>query len=152
MVAIDRRFVGKAPARVADLPGGKEVAIKVVLAGYKPVEMRKVVTGGKTESLKIELEAVEGNPVGAETLKALGGGGGGGAVGKLTAMCMPKAQVFVDGKPTGRMTPVTQGSPLELPVGTHKVHCESESGARSEPKDVEITADSVASFRDRLPQ
>jgi len=43
------------------------------------------------------------------------------AVGYLTAYATPWAQVAIDGKPTGKMTPITPQGKIPLPPGVHKI-------------------------------
>ena len=42
--------------------------------------------------------------------------------GELACATKPQgAQIFVDGKPTGRTTPATPANPVHVPAGKHKI-------------------------------
>jgi serine/threonine protein kinase len=65
------------------------------------------------------------------------------AKGKLACSTRPAgAQIFVNGKNTGRETPVALGNPLVLPVGTHTVVFKL-GGKQSKPQKVNIREDDV---------
>jgi serine/threonine protein kinase len=58
----------------------------------------------------------------------------------------PFADVYVDGKPTGRQTPIPLNNPLELPAGSHKVVFRL--GAKSSaPQQVEIRENQIYTLR-----
>jgi hypothetical protein len=58
----------------------------------------------------------------------------------------PYADVYVDGKPTGRQTPIPLNNALELPVGTHKILFKL--GAKSSaPQTVEIRENQIYPLR-----
>jgi eukaryotic-like serine/threonine-protein kinase len=62
------------------------------------------------------------------------------ARGALACSSRPSgAEVWVDNKPTGRVTPITIHEPLVLPVGSHKVVFKLD-GKQSAPKTVNIVA------------
>jgi hypothetical protein len=65
-------------------------------------------------------------------------------------MCQPSGVLVVDGRSTGRATPITKGNALELPVGRHMVSCDID-GTLTEPQQVDIAPDETATFRARLP-
>ncbi|MDY7233201.1 serine/threonine protein kinase [Hyalangium rubrum] len=66
------------------------------------------------------------------------------AMGKLAASTKPAgAQIWVDGKYTGRDTPVAIGNPLLLPVGARKVVFKL-NGKQTKPQSVTITEADVA--------
>ncbi len=60
----------------------------------------------------------------------------GSGLGKLTISSRPVAEVFVDGRATGRHTPVSGVDPLELSSGPHLIHLESADGGKA---DVQVT-------------
>jgi hypothetical protein len=63
--------------------------------------------------------------------------------GKLACSTRPAgAQIFVNGRNTGRETPVALGNPLVLPVGTHTVVFKL-GGKQSKPQKVNIREDEV---------
>jgi hypothetical protein len=68
--------------------------------------------------------------------------------GRLTCTSEPAgAQVFIDGQPTGRRTPVTDDDPVELAPGPHKVSFLL-GGMKSEVRKVEIRANQTATLQD----
>jgi hypothetical protein len=70
--------------------------------------------------------------------------------GFLTISTEPKfAKVFVDGKDTGRTTPVSTGSPLRLGVGKHKVRLRI--GSRHFDYDVQISEGQTTKLVETLP-
>src|SRR5439155_17135621 len=67
--------------------------------------------------------------------------------GKLACSSNPAgAEVVVDGRSTGRQTPIPIAKPLELPVGPHKVLFRL-GGKQSELKSVDIKEDEVVTLR-----
>jgi eukaryotic-like serine/threonine-protein kinase len=63
--------------------------------------------------------------------------------GTLVAMTSPVAQVFVNGRDTGRWTPLPPGDPLELPAGNHTIEFRADDG-RTKTMRVTIEADQQA--------
>jgi serine/threonine protein kinase len=62
------------------------------------------------------------------------------------------ADVLIDGKPTGRKTPILPGQPLEVPVGKHKIQFKF-GGKMSAPIDIVVTeGDNSAVIRGDIPQ
>ncbi|NOK36360.1 PEGA domain-containing protein, partial [Corallococcus exercitus] len=65
------------------------------------------------------------------------------AMGKFACSTSPTgAQIWVDGKNTGRLTPVTLGNPLSLPVGKRKVVFKL-NGKSTKPQVVVIDAENL---------
>ncbi len=63
----------------------------------------------------------------------------GKGVGKLACNSNPVgAEVFIDGKPTGKKTPVSKQNAIELPLGKHKLVFKLD-GKSSPPQDFELT-------------
>jgi outer membrane biosynthesis protein TonB len=74
----------------------------------------------------------------------------GKAMGKLACNTTPTgAEIFVDGKNTGKKTPLPKSQALDLPVGTHKVTFKF-AGKMSAPQTVEIKEDEVAIVKQEL--
>ncbi|WP_223645014.1 serine/threonine-protein kinase [Corallococcus sp. EGB] len=66
------------------------------------------------------------------------------AMGKFACSTLPAgAQIWVDGKNTGRVTPVPLGNPLSLPVGKRKVVFKL-NGTSTKPQVVVVEAEGVA--------
>src|SRR5207245_2780034 len=66
-----------------------------------------------------------------------GGKGAGPAsaqMGYLVAATKPVARVSIDGRETGRWTPVPSGNPIALPAGAHTIVFETADGKRHEEK------------------
>jgi hypothetical protein len=62
------------------------------------------------------------------------------------------ADVLLDGKPTGRKTPILPGQPLEVPAGKHKIQFKF-GGKLSAPIDIVVTeGDNAAVIRGDIPQ
>jgi serine/threonine protein kinase len=72
------------------------------------------------------------------------------AMGKLACTSNPVgAEIYVDGKNTGKKTPLPKSQALELPVGMHKVHFKF-AGKASPPQVVEIKEGDVAIVKQDL--
>lgn len=72
-------------------------------------------------------------------------------LGRLKIATQPMgARVFVDGRDTGRLTPVLPARPLEVPIGRHLIHFEL-GGRRSQPQLVVVTEGDNPVLRAVLP-
>ena len=131
---VDGRSIGKSPgASVAALNAGHSHHFLARGAEYQDAE-GDFSSGGHTEvTVPIALESIatattHGNTHRSSKKKR----------GKLVCSSNPSgADVFVDGKPAGRQTPISDTDPLELPVGTHEVQFRL-AGMESAPQTVEI--------------
>ncbi len=65
-----------------------------------------------------------------------------GKPGYLIVVSRPPAQIFVDGKSTGRRTPVPPSNPLSLSAGRHKITLEA--GGKKHDFKVSIQAGQTA--------
>ncbi|MCP3098627.1 protein kinase [Myxococcus sp. K15C18031901] len=136
-IAVNGKSVGKTPdARSATLEVGKTYQFTAKLAGYKPYAGKFLAKGdGEEQTVSFEMvkEAPAPTPV-AEAPKpkqpatqpkpppAPAAPPKAKATGMLACSTKPAgAEIIVDGKKTGRQTPVTLGSPLVLPVGKRKI-------------------------------
>jgi hypothetical protein len=72
------------------------------------------------------------------------------AVGYLVVQTKPATRLSIDGRDTGRWTPVPAANPIALPAGSHQIVFESADGRRLEEK-VEIEAGKTARFARVLP-
>ena len=63
-------------------------------------------------------------------------------VGKLIASSSPVAAVWVDGKDTGRVTPIAPIKPLELSAGEHTIEFRAQDGRKASVK-FSVVADQV---------
>jgi serine/threonine protein kinase len=152
-VEVGGKFVGKTPeARLARLTVGKTYTFTVTRAGYKRYS-GKFRSDGETEvRVTFELEKEEPSPTPERTAtkqssppkNTSGKSSSRAAKGKLACSSRPPgAQIWVDGKNTGRETPVALGNPLLLPVGSRTVVFKL-GGKQSKPQMVLISERDVA--------
>ena len=73
-----------------------------------------------------------------------------GTIGYLVVQSRPAARLTIDGRDTGRWTPVPAANPIVLPAGSHTVVFQSADGRRHEER-VEIEAGKTARFVRALP-
>jgi eukaryotic-like serine/threonine-protein kinase len=158
-VAVGGKSVGKTPdAKLANLTIGKTYDFKATRAGYKPFSGQFRSNGEEQVQVPFELEKEAPAPPPAvverpapvpkekpapapkvvPTKTAVSA-----AKGKLACSSRPLgAQIWVDGKNTGRETPVSLGNALVLPVGTHSVVFKL-GAQQSKPQTVKITEDGI---------
>ncbi len=157
-VYLDGERVGRTPtATVKNLDAGKTYKVEAKRAGFKTWEDELVTDPARpeVEVMIPELEELPPPEKPAEPVakreaaprkerdspppkKAVK------ATGKLACSTKPAgAEVWVDGKKTGLVTPVPITRALELPVGTHKVVFKY-NGKSAGPFSVEIQADEIA--------
>jgi hypothetical protein len=155
-VEVDGKRVGTMPnVKVADLSIGKTYAFSVKRAGYKTFS-GKIRSKGETEvEVPFELEKEEPPPApeprqvakqqpAPKTTTPPPAKPSRVAKGKLACSSRPLgAQIWVDGKYTGRDTPAALGNPLLLPVGSHSVVFKMD-GKQSKPQTVNITEGGIA--------
>ena len=72
------------------------------------------------------------------------------SIGYLVVQTKPATRLTIDGRDTGRWTPVPAANPIALPAGPHTVVFESADGRRHEEQ-VEIEAGKTARFVRALP-
>jgi Protein kinase domain/PEGA domain len=72
------------------------------------------------------------------------------SIGYLVVQTKPATRLTIDGRDTGRWTPVPPANPIALPAGTHTLLFESADGRRHEEQ-VEIEAGKTARFVRALP-
>ncbi len=155
-VKVEGRSVGRTPeARLANLIVGRRYGFTASRTGYKPFsgEFRSDGASEVKVSFKLERDAsavaeaakrpdaAAPRPVAVAPRAAVRAAAVRGA---LACSTRPAgAQVWVDGRNTGRQTPIALGNPLLLPVGKRQVVFKL-NGKQSAPTDVTITEDSVA--------
>ncbi len=139
-IEIDGKRVGETPATLHDVAPAEVRQVSLSLKGYRAAklsvdwdgEMREVALFAPLERLerssreqrqaeraatkaKARPETTESAPEKPkEVSKAR-------ALGKLITISEPVARVSIDGKDTGRWTPITPSQPLEVPAGEHVV-------------------------------
>ena len=149
-VAVGGKSAGKTPeAKLANLTIGKTYEFKATRAGYKSFSGQFRSDGEEQVRVPFELEkeapppaqVVErpvapkvNNPKPPPSPKPVVSS----AKGKLACSSRPLgAEIWVDGKNTGRKTPAALGNALVLPVGTHTVVFKLD-GKQSKPQTVKI--------------
>ncbi len=153
-IVVDGKSIGKTPgARLADLKVGKTYKFKAKRAGYKTYSGEFSSDGEPEVEVAFELEkepeeaprpppperekprvVEKAQPAPKKELK----------LGKFACSTKPPgAQIWVDGKNTGRQTPVALGSPLMLPVGQRKIVFKLD-GKATKAQMVSVTEDGVA--------
>jgi len=136
-ITVNGKRVGKTPdARLADAEIGKTYQFTAKLAGYKQYSGKFVAKGeGEEQTVAFAMVKEEPEPVAAvetprppkpsstpQTKSSAPPAPKSKATGMLACSTKPAgAEIIVDGKKTGRQTPVTLGSPLVLPVGKRKI-------------------------------
>ncbi|ATB34593.1 serine/threonine-protein kinase [Melittangium boletus] len=145
-VAVGGQSAGKTPeARLANLTIGKTYEFKATRAGYKSFSGKFRSDGEEQVKVSFELEKeapppapvierpVAPKPPPARVVAKVV------AKGKLACSSRPNgAEIWVDGKFSGRKTPAALGNALELPAGTHTVVFKLD-GKQSKPQTVKIT-------------
>ncbi|MCY1002590.1 protein kinase [Myxococcus sp. MISCRS1] len=133
-ISVNGSRVGLTPdARMANLEAGKTYQFTAKLAGYKPYS-GKFVAKGEGDELTVPFQlvkeeaprppkpVVQADPPPTPRPQPPKPPPASKATGTLACSTKPAgAEIFVDGKKTGRQTPVTLGSPLVLPVGKRKI-------------------------------
>jgi hypothetical protein len=149
-IQVGGKTVGKTPdAKLANLTIGKTYAFTVTRAGYKRYS-GKFRSEGETE-VQVPFELEKEEPAPERTVsrqsspeKSTRSSSRSVAKGKLACSSRPPgAQIWVDGKNTGRQTPVALGNPLLLPVGSRTVVFKL-GGKQSKPQKVTISEGDVA--------
>jgi eukaryotic-like serine/threonine-protein kinase len=124
-VRVDGKVVGISPVTTGPMDSGPYHPVIATLEGYAPArKAAKLEAAGVTElQLTFEMESprvAEASPVPAA------------AVGYLTAATKPAARLTIDGRDTGRWTPVPPANPIALPAGAHTLLFETADGRRLE--------------------
>jgi hypothetical protein len=135
--------VGNSPVTTGPLDPGPYHPVIATLDGYAPArKAAKLELTGVTElKLTFEMEApkvAEATPVPSV------------AVGYLTAATKPAARLTIDGRDTGRWTPVPPANPIALPAGAHTLVFETADGRRLEEQ-LEIEAGKTSRVIRSLP-
>ncbi|CAM4473232.1 serine/threonine-protein kinase [Corallococcus exiguus] len=165
-ITVDGKSLGKLPgAKLGDLEMGKKYTFTAKRAGFKPFS-GDFTSSGNTE-VRVAVDMVEEAPPPEPKPKPPPPEPkpkpppvavtptpkpppepkpkpAAAAMGKLACSTSPAgAQLWVDGKNTGRVTPVTLGNPLSLPVGKRKVVFKL-NGKSTKPQVVVVEAEGVA--------
>jgi hypothetical protein len=124
-VRVDGKLVGTSPVTTGPLAPGPDHPVIATLVGYAPARRaaRLESTGTTEVRLFFEMDAprlIEAAPVPSA------------AVGYLTAATKPAARLTIDGRDTGRWTPVPAANPIALPAGAHTLLFETADGRKLE--------------------
>jgi hypothetical protein len=158
-IEVDGRRVGKTPdAKLSNLTIGATYTFTAKRAGYKTYSGKFRSKGDTELEVSFALEKDEPAPPPPERERQAtkspqpapkntatkASSKASSAKGKLACSSRPLgAQIWVDGKYTGRDTPAGLGSPLVLPVGSHTVIFKIGS-KQSKPQQVDITEGGMA--------
>jgi eukaryotic-like serine/threonine-protein kinase len=174
-ISLDGKVRGKTPARVSDLQAGKVYKGLAKKAGF--VTQTFVVENKSSEKevrvdveLRPEAAPVRNDPPPPVVKKdpppprepapvtrkdppiAKVDAPKSSAKGRLRIASNPtKAMVFIDGKPTGRETPVLPSNPLEVAVGKHKLQFKL-GGKMSAPIEVNVVEGDNPVMKGEIPQ
>jgi serine/threonine protein kinase len=141
-VTVDGRPVGKSPVTTEPLNPGPYHPVVASLDGYAPSRRAaKIDPSGVTE-LRMQLTQAEAES-GVGAVVSTG-------VGYLTAATKPAARVTIDGRETGRWTPVPPANPIALPAGAHTIVFETADGKKHEEQ-LQIEAGKTARLIRSLP-
>lgn len=136
-VELDGETAGNTPLTLEDLEYG-EHSVRIALKGYEPVERSVSLTESEPhKELTINLEKIRvaHSGGGSRTPRGHTGRqpedtGSGGGQGFLVVSTQPWGHVFVDGRDTGRDTPILPSNPLRLSPGRHRLTIQTNSGQR----------------------
>ena len=142
-VRVDGKVVGTSPVTTGPLDPGPYHPVIATLEGYAPARKAAKLGATGTTELKLQFE-IEAPPV------ALSSPAPAVAVGYLTAATKPAARLTIDGRDTGRWTPVPPANPIALPAGAHTIVFETADGRRLEEQ-LEIEAGKTSRLIRSLP-
>lgn len=155
-IYLDGRYIGKTPgAQAGELKAGKTYHFVARREGYKQHRGSFLAPGDSDLEVAFRMERLEGGRSSATS--AAKGEPAESAPhvdsklkGQLACSTNPAgAEVWVNGKPTGRKTPIVLLNPLVLPVGTHEVVFKFE-GKQSQPINVAIKENETAKLTNVL--
>jgi len=137
-ILLNGRAVGETPRIIEDVDPNRPTFLILKKSGFRKF-IQKVQFEGKPE---IEIQArLVAEPDAVEAGKTPPAKPTAGAenenVGFLVANTKPWARVIVDGKDTGRWTPIPANNPIRLPAGKHRITFVTEDGRKIESQ-VEI--------------
>ena len=131
-IRLGGKSIGRAPLTTDLLEPDREYELSASLEGYVSVRRVMMPAAGVTDvtlALPIQpvagaLTAVARGESPAQTASAL--------LGYLVTNTRPAARVSIDGRETGRWTPVPEANPIALPAGAHTILFETADGKRHE--------------------
>jgi hypothetical protein len=130
-IKLGGKSIGHAPLTTDPLEADREYELSASLDGYLSAR-RTVRTGrGATDvMLRLPIQPVAGArslPSQADPIQQASA-----LIGYLVTSTRPAARVTIDGRATGRWTPVPEANPIALPAGTHQIVFETADGKRHE--------------------
>jgi serine/threonine protein kinase len=145
-VELDGEPAGSTPLTVENLDHG-EHTLRFTLRGYDPVSKTVALTANepaKSISVTFEkvrvaqaedasrppVEAAHQPPADAVTKRRVPEDAAGGGNGFLVVSTQPWGHVYVDGRDTGRDTPILPSNPLRLSAGRHQLTVQINTGQR----------------------
>ena len=131
LVLVDGKAVGKSPVIALGLDPSHYHAVAATLDGYSPLRRAAKLEASGTTLMHLALlpqgaAAPQARPAQAETAATTLAG----PVGYLIAATSPVARVQIDGRETGRWTPVPPANPIALPAGDHTIEFVTASGQK----------------------
>jgi len=142
--------IGHAPLTTDPLEADREYELSASLDGY--VAVRRTVRTGRGSSdvmLRLPIQPVAGVRLAASQGELIQQASA--LIGYLVASTRPVARVTIDGRETGRWTPVPEANPIALPAGTHTVVFETADGKRLE-ETLQIEAAKTSRLTRELPR
>ena len=121
-ITVDGKPLGKSPVTTDLLNPGPYHPVVASLDGYAPARRAARLDPTGVTELRLSLAQQE-----AESAVVAATG-----VGYLTAATKPAARVTIDGRETGRWTPVPPANPIALPAGAHTIVFETADGKKIE--------------------
>jgi serine/threonine protein kinase len=141
-VTVDGRPVGKSPVTTEPLNPGPYHPVVASLEGYAPSRRAARIDPSAVTELRMQLTQAEAEASVGAVIST--------GVGYLTAATKPAARVTIDGRETGRWTPVPPANPIALPAGAHTVVFETADGKKHEEQ-LQIEAGKTARLIRSLP-
>jgi len=131
-ISLAGRVLGRAPLTTDPLPPDQDYEIAASLEGYMAVRRAVRTMRGVTDvTLAIPIQPAAGaEPAPTERHSAVQHASA--QIGYLVTNTKPVARVTIDGRETGRWTPVPDANPIALSAGAHKLVFETPDGKRFE--------------------
>ncbi len=142
-VRVDGKVIGISPVTSGPLDPGPYHPVIATLDSYAPARRAAKLDPAGTTELQLSFEMEAPKVVEAAPVPAAG-------VGYLTAATKPAARLTIDGRDTGRWTPVPPANPIALPAGAHTLLFETADGRRLEEQ-LEIEAGKTSRVIRALP-
>jgi serine/threonine protein kinase len=123
LVYLDGKKIGRTPLRKTDLEPRKRAKVYITHKGYRSGSRTLNLEVGEEQEVRLVLakaSVVRTPPSGKKKV----------VYGYLVANTRPWSKVYVDGKYTGRETPIPPDKKLKLTAGKHKVIFETPGGKR----------------------